>query len=161
MSAQFYVKDTQGHLVPAQFLTFNGQFITDVNKANAQNIHLYTSAGVEIGDGNLDGFVVAQFGFSLDKALTLGGMLSAALKDPDPAQASIVFSIMKYSFSRGGPEDLQRSYTDIDGNTVPGGFVSAFQDVASIYYGATAAVVGFSKAQALQYACIYNSTMSS
>src|SRR4029077_9901199 len=159
-SAPFYVKDNKGNLVAAQFLLENGVNIRDPNIENARQIHIYTAAGDEITNGNPNGFVVAPFGYSLDRARAYGEAANDRLLNPDGLGTIDAYAMMFFAFKRGGPEDLQRAYNDINGNPVPDGNVVSFQDIASIHYGATAAAAGLSRQDALYYGGLYNAKLS-
>ncbi len=127
MSALFYVKDGKGNLVPAQFLNVNGQPVADPNIQNAQNIHLYDASGVSITDGNPNGYLIAPTNYSLDQAASFGQTIKGEMLGDPPTQA---LADMIGAFIRGGSQDLQRNYVDVNGDMVNNGpAVLAFQEL--------------------------------
>lgn len=160
-SDMFFVEDSRHNLVASQFLMVNGQYIIDPNKEFAQNVQIFNRAHDLISDANPDGYVIAPYGYTLDRARSFGGMLNGTIWDPDPNAAGNGFLVMFNAFRRGGSEDLQRTYRDIEfGDQPPDGFVSAYRSIASIRFGATAAAAGLSRQEALQFGGLYNTAFS-
>ena len=141
--ASFYVKDVNGNLVPAQFLSDNGQFIVDPNTQKAQGAQLYDASGNLLSEANPNGYLIVPENYSVGQAKDFGSQVADQMLNPDGNGTVDGLGSMVGAFWTGGSQDLQRTYTDINGNLVSNGpAVPSFQDAASWNLGAVTAAAG-------------------
>ena len=134
--AGFYVKNTDGQLIPAGFLTDSlGNPVIDPNAAKtgplSSTFYNYDGTFSEVSNSN--NVMVASLGYSLNYSAAVGFLI----EDSPPGVGILSMGV---SFTQGTPQDLQRNYIDANGLPVLGAApVPAFQDIASLHLG----IVGY------------------
>jgi hypothetical protein len=105
--------------------------VTDPNTSKAQGLSLYDSSGNLLNNANPNGYLIVPENYSVDQATSFGSQVASDMLNFEVG-VTTGLGTMIGAFITGGPQDLQRTYTDINGNTVSNGAaVSAFQDAAS------------------------------
>ncbi|MGG1948656.1 calcium-binding protein [Trinickia sp. NRRL B-1857] len=156
----FYVKSRSGQLVPARFLTYNGQYISDPNTLTATSMPIYTSDGTAVQNANPNGYLIVPADYTIDGALSFANQVAAQLNGPGTPLAPgdvgadgsgnfmAAAGMMTGAFVPNGPQDLQRTYPQSSGVN-PDCFVSAFTDAASFNLGVISEYSGFGQESAL------------
>jgi len=138
----FYVKDNSGNLVQAQFLQYNGSYVTDPN-STAILTNIYDQNGNYIPNSNPNGYLIVPADYSIDSAISFGqsvademNMQGTSLNGEEGTGFLSAIGTMIGGFAYG-PQDLQRNY---NGHT--GEFVPAFTDATSYNLGVVSAYAG-------------------
>ena len=141
----FYVKDINGNLVAARYLTYNGTSIIDPNTTNAQNTHIYDVNGNLFPTQNVNGYEIVPADYSVQNAISFAKLVASEMSITDEGELGEVITglpaalgTMAGAFARGGSQELQRTYDGISNGT----FVSAFTDAASFNLGLVSGYAG-------------------
>jgi hypothetical protein len=149
----FYVKDTSQKLVQAQFLQYNGNYVTDPNTSQVQSIQIFDANGNPIANANPNGYLIVPADYSIANvtsgpAATVQSLMQAATLSGGmvvfgAAAFEAAMTLMTSDFIPGGPQDLQRTYDGQSGLPFVGATdVPAFRDAASFNLGLFAAYAG-------------------
>ena len=138
--AGFYVKNTDGQLIPAGFLTDSlGNPVIDPNAAKTGPLSstFYNYDGTVSEVSNSNNVMVAPLGYSLNYSAAVGSLV----EDSPPGVGILSMGV---SFTQGTPQDLQTKLHRCQRSTGFGAApVPAFQDIASLHLGIVGSLVVF------------------
>jgi hypothetical protein len=155
----FYVKNNGGQLVPARFLTYNGQYVSDPMSFTATSTSIYTQDGTAVQNANPNGYLIVPADYTIDGAISFATQVGDQLYDSSTSTSGMdsaggagnymaAAGMMISAFIPNGPQDLQRSYPESSGVN-PDCFVPAFTDAASFNLGVISEYSGFGESSAL------------
>ncbi len=132
----FYVKDVNGNLVAAQFLSVNGSTVKDPNSYDS-NVTLYTASGISLGL-NTNGYLLVPNNYSLSSAGNFASVIYSIGQPVEIENGALeinnlpgMIGAMATAFTQGGAQDIQRTYNGL--SNAPA--VTAFVDAASYTWG--------------------------
>ena len=145
----FYVKDVNYNLVPATYLTINGNPVANTNPPAVNEplqTTLYNLDGSLNSDQNPNNYLIVPVNYNIDSAIQAGQAVAALQTGQTPVGGTIALPMQLVAMSEMfiyGTQDLQRSYEDLNNNIITGGpAVPAFINAASFNLGIVTAAAG-------------------